>query len=394
MTMTPSFKYGSWRVGELFKRNGRYYSQSSAKTSPVKVEMGLFNKNGFMLEGFEGKAVQGFTVSGKVVYFDVAKSIETPQVYVDGKFYTQSHSSVHIEQEDLYYFKQEGEQRTLYKNKTALVSFKGHYGFVTDVGENRWVYFIASSEHGSTAYKAKNGQIERVSLADDIIDFKLMGNTHAIVASIDAHGYAYHKVKLDNSGVGFSRRLDLPKQNGQLKASLREADFLSNDKPLKAEAYNSFKELQYSSLDQALSYGSYTGFNLDVQANFIDPLLQNSLALVLSHNDKYSIAGLTYDNVAHQVEYGGAVYGLFKNDKVNNTDKRDAGYDAYLKLPFLASGYWRADATLAYTKDYDNIYREPLTFSLNVLNAKKFGFSKYVNSLNTLTLFRSLYIQR
>ena len=388
--MTSSFEYNSWRVGEVFKHNGKYFSQASAKTSPVKIEMGLFDKDGFILKGFEGKAVQGFTKSDKVVYFDIEKSIETPQVYVDGKFYTGSHSSVHVDKEDLYYFKQKGVKRTLYKNKKVLVSFEGHYGFVVEVDSEGSVYFIASSEHGSSVYKAKNGKIERVSMADDVIDFKLMKNNEALVATIDANGYAYRKIGLENRRVADNRPHKIAiAQDGRLSASLREADFLSTQKPLEAESYNSFTALKYSSLDQALSYASYEGFGIDVQANFADPLFQNSLAVVLSHNNNRTVGGLHYDNVAHQLEYGGAVYGLYKHDTFRTTDKRDAGYDAYLKLPFLASGYWRADATLAYTKNYDNIYREPMSFSLNVLNAKQYGFSKYANSLNALELFGS-----
>ena len=389
-SMTSSFEHDSWRVGEVFKRNGKYYSQASAKTSPVKIEMGLFDKDGFIQKGFEGKAVQGFTQSGKVVYFDVQKSIETPQVYVDGKFYTQSHSSVHVDKEDLYYFKQEGEKRTLYKNKTALVSFDGHYGFVTDVDAEGSVYFIASSEHGSSVYKVKNGQIERVSVADDVIDFKLMPNNQALVTTINAYGYAYSKIELGSSKLTVNQphNMKIP-QDGRLARSLRESDFLSDTKPLKSESYNSFKELKYSSLNQALSYGSYEGVGIDLQANFVDPLLQNSLAFVLSHDSNRTVGGLRYDNVAHQLEYGGGVYGVFKNDELETAEMRDNGYDAYLRLPFLASGYWRADATLAYTKDYDNIYREPLSFSVNVLNAKQYGFSKYANSLNALELFGS-----
>jgi len=387
-SMTSSFEHGSWKIGELFKRNGAYYSQASVKTSPVKIEMGLVDKDAFMQKGFEGKVVQGFTQSDKVVYFDIKKSIEAPHVYVDGKFYTESHSSVHVDKEDLYYFKQKGVKRTLYKNKKALVSFEGHYGFVVEVDSEGSVYFIASSKHGSAVYKAKNGQIERVSMADDVIDFKLMQNNEALVATIDANGYAYSKIALGRVQFIAPTKIDIP-QDGRLTPTLRKANFSTNKELLKAESYNSLTALKYSSLDQGLSYASYEGFGIDLQANFADPLFQNSLAFVLSHNNNRTVGGLQYDNVAHQLEYGGAVYGLYKHDEFRTTDKRDAGYDAYLKLPFLASGYWRADAILAYTKDYDNIYREPFSFSLNVLNAKQYGFSKYANSLNALDLFGS-----
>jgi len=387
--MHSNFEQGSWRVGEVFNYKGEYYTQSSAKTSPVKIEMGLFDKDGFMLKGFEGKALQGFTDSAKEVYFDIAKSIEAPQVYVDGKFYTQSHSSVHVDKEDLYYFKQEGEKRTLYKNRTALVSFEGHYGFVTDVDKQGSVYFIATSEHGSTAYRAINGVVERVTSADDVIDFKLLNQKEALVATINSHGYAYMKIALETSRIGFSRRINVPKQDGRLKPTLQEADLFSDKEPLKAENYNLLKELKYSSLNQALSYGSYEGFGIDLQANFLDPLMQNSLAFVLSHNSQRTVGGLNYKNDAYALKYGGAIYGVHKNDKTQTANIRNGGYDAYLRLPFLASGYWRADAILAYTKDYDNLYREPLSLSLAVTKKNQYGFSKYANALTALELFVS-----
>lgn len=387
-TMKQTLTKGSWRVGELFKRNGKYYSQASAKTSPVKIEMGLFDKDGFIQKGFEGKALQGFTSSGKEVYFDVPKSIETPQVYVGEKFYTQAHSSVYVDKEELYYFKQEGEIRTLYKNKTALISFEGHYGFVSDVDAEA-IYFIASSAHGSTAYKVQDGTIERLTLADDVIDLKVISKGKALVVSMDANAYVYAIIDLGSYG-GLSHRSDLPKQDGRLAENLKEMDFLDTHTPLKAEAYSAFKSLEYSSLNQAFSYSEETGFGIDVQANLADPLFQNTLSLVLSHNDERDIAGIRYDNQAHQLEYGGGFYGVYKSDEFRTQDKRELGYDAYLRLPFFTSGYWYADTTLAYTKDYDNIYREPLSFTFNLSNRKQFSLSKYANSLNALSLFGSL----
>jgi len=41
-----------------------------------------------------------------------------------------------------------------------------------------------------------------------------------------------------------------------------------------------------------------------------------------------------------------------------------------LTVPFLSTGCWHGNTTLAYTQDYDNIYIEPLTFSLNVHNSR------------------------
>ena len=65
--------------------------------------------------------VQAYLSDGKEVYFDVFSSYSEPQLYVDGVFYDRVNSSVIVDKNDnLYYFKQEGKTRTLYKNRTPL----------------------------------------------------------------------------------------------------------------------------------------------------------------------------------------------------------------------------------------------------------------------------------
>jgi len=383
-----TYKSGSWLVGEVFKIENEYYVQSSAKTSPTKIEMGLFSENARLLKGEGSKVVQGFKPDGKEVYFDVKASIENPHVYVDGEFYTQSHSSVYVDKKgDLYYFKQEGEKRILYKNKTALFDYEGHYGFVTDVDERGAVYFIASTKHGSSAYKFADGASKRVTEGDDVIEFKLVGEKEALVVTIGSEGYAYRLMSFDNSVK--SALPYYPHYEGALENStLQKTNFTETSESLKSKPYKPLTQLRYSSLNQAMSYGSYEGFGLDIQANFSDPLLQNSLSAILSYNEQRVVGGLRYDNQAHQLEFGGAAYGV-KHDEndFRRYEERDYGYEAYLNLPFLASGYWRANASLAYTKAYDNIYREPLTLSLDIYNHKQYGFSKYANELNELSFF-------
>jgi hypothetical protein len=383
-----SYQKGSWLGGELFKRQGNYYSQSASKTSPTKITMGLFDKDGYLLDNTHSKAIQGYTTDRKMVYFDVKTSIESPQVYVDGVFYTESHSSVYVNKNDLYYFKQEGEKRILYKNRESLFDYVGHYGFVTDVDERGNIYFIAPSEHGSTAYRFADGETKRVSSGDDVIEFKILNKEEAVVVTIGADGYSYRLISLKNRRVNANRPFEFKiKNSGQLKPTLQVANFSKGKRKLASNNYIPIQELKYSSLDQAMGYESYKGIMLDLQANFSDPLMQNSLSAILSHNSERSVGGVKYDNVAHQLEFGGAVYRVAKDDAFYHDNYRDYGADSYLKLPFLATGYWRGSTTLAYTKAYDNIYREPISLSLDFSNYKQFGLSKYPNSLNALSLF-------
>lgn len=386
-TKKISFHNGTWRRGELFKIESQYYSQSSAKTSPTRIGIGVFDSEGYLKQGSEGKALQGITLNGDEVYFDIEKSIESPQVYVGDTFYTESHSSVHVNQNDLYYFKQKGSKRTLYKNREALTSFEGYYGFVVDVGIEGKVYFVATSKHGSTVYSVKNNVVKRVTVGDDVIDFKLINDKEALVVTIGADGYVYNIVQLEALETEVNPLLETPKQERSFSSLLKERPFLDQHTELESEAYSPFQELHYSVLDQALYYDEESGVGVNLRANFSDPLLQNSLALILSHNDDRDIVGLSYLNQQDQLEYGATIYAVSKGNESALKNKRDMGYNGYLRYPFLASGYLRANTTLAYNKDYNNIYREPLTLSLDVSRVKKFGVSKYINDLNALSLF-------
>ena len=387
-TRKSTFTFDDYREGEVFKVDGDYYTQGSANTSPVKIEMGLFDDDGFLKEGTGGKSIQGYTQSGKEVYVDVKKSLEAPQVYVDGTFYTESYSSVHVDKDDLYYFKQEGEKRTLFKNKTALHSFEGHYGFVVDVDEQGGIYFIGSSEHGSTVYRFFNGEIKRVSEADNIIDFKLLDNQKALAVTIGAEGYSYIITTLGefkSSSVYAQKVVAVEKENPLTSKPFRE----QKQTALQSHAYNSLTNLEYSSWMPLLSYSALSGYGVDVMATFVDPLLQNQLSLFGSYNKQQSIVGASYDNSAFRLNFGASYYQVLKNSNYDNSDYRDSGYDLYATFPWLEQGYWSLSSTLAYTKPYDDIYREPLTLSLEMINKKQYGFSKYANSLNGLTLFAS-----
>ena len=383
-----SYVQGSWRVGEVFKYKGDYATQSLAKTSPTKIEMGLYDADGYLLQETGSKVIQGFKRNKEMVYIDVLKSLETPQVYVDGAFYTQSHSSVYVDREEnLYYFQQEGEKRTLYKNKTALFDYTGHYGFVSDVDDEGNVYFIASSEHGSTAYRFAHGRVERVMAGDDVVEFKRINKHEALVVTIGANGYAYRLITLDMGRVQSIAPHHQRVKGVLANSTLQVSNFANHSEPLESKPYVPFRELHYSSLNQAMSYGEYEGFGLDIQANFSDPLMQNSLSALLSTNKQRTVAGVRYENQAHQLEYGVALYGV-NHDEVYS-DERDHGYEAYLNVPFLAKGYWRGSSRLAYTKAYDNIYREPLTLSFDIENRQQYGLSQYANGLNELSLFVS-----
>ena len=379
---------GSWRKGEVFKVDNEYYTQTSAKTSPTKITMGLYDDGVFLKENTGSKATQGFMPNGTMVYFDIENSLERPHIFVGSEFYDTSNSSVHIDTEgNLYYFKQKGKQRTLYKNKKPLFNYQGHYGFVTDIDKQGNIYFIAKSEHGSTAYLYDGTSTKRVTLGDDVIDLKLIDNKKALVSTMSEKGFIYQTVTLTPQNQSVTRTNYSIEDSGS--KITQNAQVFKPSATLPSDDYYSIAELKYSSLQQAIGYSSQDGLSVLLQADFVDPLLQNSITGLVAYEENRTVVGLGYHNSASSLEFGATLFGVNHDDGyfLNNDKEDDHGYSAYLHLPFLASGYWRGSTTLDYTKAFDSIYRKPITFSMDFLNHKQYGFSRYPNHHNSLSLF-------
>lgn len=385
-TKEVSFQSGSWRRGKLFKINQEYFTQTSAKTSSTKLTMGLFDEDLFLKEGTGSKTIQGFMPNGEQVYFDMATSMESPHIHIGDEFYDKANSSVHVDKGgNLYYFKQDRHKRTLYKNKKPLYSYVGHYGFITDIDEKGAIYFIAKSEHGSSAYRYHNSKTQRVTVGDDVIDIQLINSKEAVVMSISAQGFNYHTIAIEAQEKGVApTNYNIEEKSSKIFKKNRP---FQPKTALKSNDYNALKEMRFSSLEPFL-FRDDEGTTLDLQANFVDPLNRNSLSALLSFDSNKTVAGAEYSNMTHQLEYGASLYGVeHKDDYIGGED--DHGYSAYLRLPFLDVGYWYGSAIVDYTKAFNSIYRKPLTFSMNVSNHKQYGFSRYANHSNQLSLFGS-----
>jgi len=378
-----TFKRGAYKSGKVFKIDNKYYTLSSAKISPTKIKMGLIDRDSYLKKGTQGKAIQGYLSNGRVVYFDILKSLDTPQIYIDGEFYDTSNSSVYINRDNLYYFKQNGIKRTLYKNKKALFSFNGYYGFITDVSPNGTIYFISLTKNGSGAYSFGDNKIKRVADGDDIIDFKLIDKQKALVTTLSSSGYKYQIINLS------PKPSFIPMPDINLKEENISIPKLANKKEIKSKKYYPTDNLEFSYLNPYYGYSNSDGDIFGLSVNFMDSLLQNSFGFLFYSDKNKIVGGMEYINSQYPLEFGGRLYLVAYADDYDSSHERDNGYWGFLKYPFLSTGYWRGYSKLEYTKDFDNIYRKPLVFSTKISNTKQFGISKYPNSLNSLDMFIS-----
>ena len=382
-----SYKKGNWRSGKVFKIDNRYYTQTTAHTTPGKIEMGLYDNTLRQKVKSGSKIFQGALPDGRAVYFDISTSIESPKIFIEGTFYDTSHSSVYVSTKgDLYYFKQKGKTRTLYKNKKPLYAYKGNYGFVCDVDSKGDIYFIAKSEHGSTAYMYDGSHTKRVAKGDDVFDLKLITSSKALVATVGAKGYEYRRISLENTLADVVKTdYALEEKNTPITSYTH---LLQSNSTLKTSPYSTLGELHYAYTSQNAFYTKKDGFLYQGSAYFADPLMRNQLSLSLSYEERRQILGLTYSNSTSLLEYGVTAYGVHHSDDFA-TKERDYGYGLYAQYPFLQTGYWQGNVKLEYIKKYDSFYRIPTTLSINLSNKKQFGYSKLPNSLNQVDAFIS-----
>ena len=373
---------GSWLQGKVIENGGEYFTQGSRNVSPTRIYQGLFNQEALIKEGSESKMIQGYLSNGKAVYFDVASSYSEPQLYVGDEFYAQVNSSVIIDREDnLYYFKQEGKKRTLYKNRDALYLYMGFYGVVSDVDSQGNIYFVANSKLGSSVYAYTKEGVKRASSADNVREARLINDKELLIAAISDRDYYYIINYIE----------EIAQQPYETKLFFEEKDYYANNIKKSevdinaSEEYNSFLDMHYSGTDVTLyGYSSYDGIFGSVNAQFSDPLSQNSAELFVSRDlSLLTLAGASYSNSLSRLQYSLLAYGVA--DKNGRDDVKDGGVIIGAMLPLYQAGYRYTSVSLNYYQDYETLSRSPLSASVMFLESKSYGkamYSDFTNMLN------------
>jgi len=407
----------SYFQSKLVNSNDDYFTQASGFTNPTKIYMGLFDENGKIKEGTESKMIQGYMKDGVEVYFDIPSSFDQAKLYVGDNFYAQINSSVYIDSDDnLYYFVQQDKRRTLYKNRTPIYAYEGYYGLVSGVDSKGNVYFVANSKSGSSLYRVANQKVERVSDADNVVEARLINDDEVLIAAIGSEEYYYVINTIENKPEGpYSTKLYFEDEPSFARASLSSFSQQKSDENTTLnldDAYYGPLNLHYAGSLLSLGVGSKNEkaiFTYNVAASFVDPLLSNAFILFAQSGlDEVGTAGLSYQNNAHLLEFGGTIYGVYNSgddnsyhlyNEANNSystngynfikNSRDYGLSGYLRLPVIKSGYDRGDITLNYYQDYDDNARSPLSLHASLHHSERFGQSMFTNYLNAISLFGS-----
>ena len=376
----------SFFPAKLIKDKDKFYTQASAHISPTKIVQGLYDEDKLLKNGSASKMVQGYLSDGKEVYFDVPSSYREPQLYVGKKFYAKVNSSVYIDKNDnIYYFVQTGKKRTLYKNKTPLISLRGYYGFVNDVDSQGGIYFISNTKYGSSLFLYKDAKVSRASEADNVIEARLINDKEVLIAAISEKDYYYVKTDLMSiDDIPFEVKYFF-EDKGYFK-KIKEKN--TQNIPDLQEKYNSFMDMRYSGLD--FSFGTSTsGKNIGIlNLRYQDPLGQNALNAYINKDLRdVTIGGVGYQSALFLLSYGFYAYSVLDTPKYDKNHFRNNGIIAHAKLPLYQAGYTKATLGASYYQDYYTRSREPLSFYATLKKYEQFGKSRFANYLNALKIY-------
>jgi len=380
-TRTFTRTRGSWLQGKVVRTTEGFATQASHNVNPWRIRIGLYDADAFLVPGSASSVIEGYLKDGTPVRFDVPRSYETPHLYFGSVFYDTVNSSVYLDGDDLYYFKQQGKMRTLYRNRTPLFSLQGYYGHPVGVDQTGAVYFIANTRYGSGLFRYRDGGFERLLDADTVFDARLIDDAHALVADMGADAYRFKVAALaPREAAPYTVTLA-----GETNASEVFSPTCRSDAPRldTSDPYFAPAQMHYSGTDLFLGNDTNIGLLFSLQANFADPLLQNSAFVFASRGtDGYTLAGAGYANSQTPVTFSLTAYGVAdRPDDTPASDRRSYGVIANAALPFWKAGRYTAAVAGSYYEDYESNSRKPLSVSLPAERREQYGVSAYPNFL-------------
>lgn len=371
------------------------------------ISYSLYGEHRRLIERYRGQVVTDQR-AGKTAALAASHSWLEPRLLLDGVPYDVAHSSAILDSAgNVFYFRQNGAERILYRNREPMFKFDGFYGKPTEVTADGTVYFIGATPHGSTLYRYQNQEITRVLASDRVVDARRINEREFLAIEIGPDGHALHVMPTQITATapvvysyGFVSENVIP-------------DPVDPNAEKETDRYHGLANLRYSLLDLSLVYSRTPGFGAMVNAHFADPMDYHNLSL--------GYAGTQFRDQAMQFSYA---YTRYLADLVLKYRYKEEwweqadGFDqtAYnqdveigVRLPFLRWRLWDGVLGMGLTYELEDTHYDPThppsfrpydtqelyglktTFSLERNETPRLGMYRwrhlgfnYTNSLQTL----------
>lgn len=254
--------------GKVFWDGGDPLTASADQHDLRHIEYSLYGKHSRFIEKYRGQFVTDQR-AGKTVSLDAANAWLDPRVLVNGEAFDVAHSNPILDESgNVYYFRQNGSERLLYKNREPVIKFDGFYAKPVEVTPDGTFYFIGNTDYGSTLYQLRGKEIVRVLKSDRVVDARFIGDDQFLITETGAYGESVQIAKAERKAQSPAvYQYAFNAQNFIPEKAMDNSEVAANER-----SYNSFREMRYSGLDAQLTYSSNSGLSSLLSANFTDPM--------------------------------------------------------------------------------------------------------------------------
>ncbi|MGE3760339.1 MAG: hypothetical protein AB7H97_21420 [Pseudobdellovibrionaceae bacterium] len=346
-------------AGKVFKDQEVVKTAATFKPNLTAIEYSLYGEGAKFDSRYRGQIVTDQR-AGHTIALDAGMAWLEPRLLLNGENYDVAHSSAILDESGhVYYFRQNGFERILYRDRQPLFKYDGFYGKPMEVAADGTVYFIANTDYGSTLYQWRNGEIARVLNSDRVIDARQVSDHEFLAVEQNARGQNVVLVRAEyKAQVPATYSYGFLSQNLIPQKVTTPAAVKSEEK-----SYNSFRELRFSSLDVGGGFSTYSGLNGSVAVQFSDPLQYQSLALAAAASRKRTQALLKYDfskylpNFFFQYFYDSDTWRSLVNGREYKSPETQVTLG--VKLPFWRHNRWSAAALLGLNFKNEDIQNDP-----------------------------------
>ena len=339
--------------GKAFFRGDRVETAATDKHDLHHIEHSLYGEDRAFDPEFRSQIVTDQR-AGKTASFDAREHWLEPRILLNGENYDIGHSSpVLDEQGHVYYFRQDGLARTLYRDREPVFKYEGFYGKITEIGSDGSVYFIANTDYGSSLYRYNGKEISRMLSSDRVLDAR----------RIDERNFLATEVESSGNSVYLAQAAPTPSQPAQYQYAFASESLtpqsVATPEEIKSQQrdYSSLQQLRYSSLDFSSFWQSRDGLGAALLAAFNDPLQFNTLTLGysgLTGDHTPQQAKVTYMNSKYLVNWSAQYLYESERYQVSGVDRMAFSQECSLgiRYPLLRWRNWDSEVGLnAYYKN-------------------------------------------
>lgn len=374
----------SFKLGKPFFYNGEYYISSLGKTDDNQIIFSLWDHSKIRLKEFDSKLLFDLDDKKVPLYFDMNQSVDRPQLYHGSEKIGPSDSwAMKDDLGHIYFFRQDKNIRTLYKDNEILTQFAGYFARLLDV-DAEGVYFLAPTPYGQSLfiYHFKSKTVSRLSTSDVIVEGKKIDHERFFIAELGSTSYEYKIITIKTKHQEDPTLYHFPWEGDQLKVEEKTA---SPSLIKEINEYHPVKYIQFNSWNFSYMGGvdykapSFLKIVADIsdpmqKHNFITDITQekrdkkeNSVGRQVDFEEKSTKFSLTYLNRLYLTNFG--ITTAYESLIDDGPAKDRPSVEAFIIHPLWQYGLWEQGVTLGSLhqfhkqKKWENYLQLPLKYN-------------------------------